>query len=205
MPCETVETVETVAPTDCALSTPPPLGPTRLLRTARLARCVGKNRSGCDVFVDVGGHVLCQHGERAATIESWMKKEAVDATFVRNSVCDCKNVDGLHTKYAVPAESLPTQPTRAALFPLLGELGCEEMCVRGRPQRLAYRNKACGEVWIQPSGAPVCPHGNSSRVLATIRKGDKKHRSNSVVKCECKLALPDRECSIFCKVVRPAA
>ena len=176
------------------------VGPTVLLESGRLARRVGTNRSGRDVFVDVGGHAVCEHGERAATIEAWMKREKADAAFVRPSACTCGNVDGLRTKYDVAAADLPAQPTSAALFALLGELGCEEaLGAQARPQRLAYRSKARGgEVWVQPSGALVCPHGNSRRVLATIRKRDKAHRSHSVVQCDCKLAMPDREGSLLC-------
>ena len=145
---------------------PESIGPTVLLASGRLCRRVAINRSDRHVYIDSGGHAVCEHGERKATIATWLAREQQDPDYKRPSLCDCVNVDGLCTKYAIPPEEWPVRPEKP-LYHLLGDLGVEQKAVSGRPQRLAFRT-ATVETWVRPSGCLVCQHGNSRRVLKSI-------------------------------------
>ena len=173
----------------------PPLGPTRLMASGRLARRVATNRSDKGVYIDGTGHAVCEHGERWPSIAAWRVREQEDPSFVRPSLCDCENIDGLKTQYGVPPEEWPVHDERLSLYELLGSLGAEEAKVRGRPQRLAFRT-ARAATWVQPSGALVCCHGNSRRVLGALRKGG-TCRAKVTTPCACVVSVPRREGSVF--------
>ena len=57
------------------VTTVPVVGPTVLLASGRLGRQVSVNRSDRPVYVDREGLPCCAHGERATTIQSWLKHE----------------------------------------------------------------------------------------------------------------------------------
>lgn len=175
------------------------LGPTTLLASGRIGREVGVNRSDRPVFVDAEGHICCEHGERAATIQSWInaERENPEATVCRPSVCNCANLDGLLTSYHVPDAERPVQS--GSLFKLVGSLGTTEIKANTRPQRFVLTTHKGNEIWVQPSGTIVCRHGNSQKTLNKLTMGkEARFRSASVVKCACRsLSIPRRVGSVF--------
>lgn len=170
------------------------LGPTKLLASGRIGREVGVNRSDRPVFVDPDGHICCEHGERAATIQSWIN---AGTAVCRPSVCDCKNLDGLLTTYDVPEEQWPVHG--GSLFKLCGSLGTAEITANTRPQRFVLTTHEGHELWVQPSGTIVCKHGNSRKTLNKLSTcKTARFRSSSIVKCDCRsLRIPRRVGSVF--------
>ena len=144
------------------------LGPTTLLASGRIGREVAVNRSDRPVFVDSDGHICCEHGERAATIQSWInaERETPDTAVCRPSVCDCANLDGLLTTYDVPNENLPVHG--GSLFKLCGSLGTAEITANTRPQRFVLTTHEGHELWVQPSGMIVS--GTDRRFPALCKK-----------------------------------
>ena len=174
-------------------------GPTTLLVSGRLGCQIGVNRSDRPVFVDSEGHICCEHGERAATIQSWIntERENPGTTVCRPSLCDCANLDGLLTSYNVPDEKRPVQS--GSLFKLCGSLGNTEIKANTRPQRFVLTTYDGHELWVQPSGTIVCKHGNSRKMLNKLNTCKAaRFRSSSVVKCVCRsLSVPRRVGSVF--------
>ena len=170
------------------------LGPTTLLASGRIGREVGVNRSDRPVFVDSDGHICCEHGERAATIQSWInaERETPDTAVSRPSVCDCANLDGLLTTYDVPNENLPVHG--GSLFKLCGSLGTAEITANTRPQRFVLTTHEGHELWVQPSGTIVCKQQSEDcgttkhryRIGAAVRGGETKDErsKNSLVSFE---------------------
>lgn len=178
----------------------PPLGPTVLLSSGRLGREVGVNRSDKPVYIDSQGHLCCQHGERAPTIQAWLNKERAgskETVSDRPSVCDCQNLDGLMTDYKVDEALWPKQT--CSLYKLLGALGNEEIECNTRPQRFALKTHTGDELFIQPSGTLVCRHGNTKKTLIKLNANPTaKFRSSRTVKCGCtSLSVPRRVGSVF--------
>ena len=175
------------------------LGPTKLLASGRIGREVGVNRSDRPVFVDADGHICCEHGERAATIQSWInaERENPEATVCRPSVCNCANLDGLLTSYDVPCDERPA--SNGSLFKLVGWLGAAEIKANTRPQRFVLTTYEGNDIWVQPSGTIVCEHGNSKKALNKLNTcKNVRFRSKSIVKCNCRsLSIPRRVGSVF--------
>jgi hypothetical protein len=173
---------------------PSAFGPPKLLTSGRIGRQVATNRCGKPVFIDTNGLTCCEHGERHPSITSWINSARANPSFQRPSPCTCENVDGLMTNYEVDTLDLP--PADIPLYKLLTAMGNEEKMVNTRPQRIALKTPTC-ELWIQPSGTIVCPHGNSRKVLGRMRKEATRFRSNGVVKCNCMMNIPRRVGSVF--------
>ena len=175
------------------------LGPTKLLVSGRIGREVGVNRSDRPVFVDSDGHICCEHGERAATIQSWInaERENPNTAVCRPSVCDCANLDGLLTTYDVPNEKWPVHSE--SLFKLCGSLGTAEITANTRPQRFVLITHAGHELWVQPSGTIVCRHGHTQKTLNKLNTcKTARFRSSTIVKCSCRsLSIPRRVGSVF--------
>ena len=175
------------------------LGPTTLLASGRIGREVGVNRSDRPVFVDAEGHICCEHGERAATLQSWinMERENPETTVCRPSVCNCANLDGLLTSYSVPDEERPAPS--GSLFKLVGSLRATEIEANTRPQRFVLTTHEGNEIWVQPSGTIVCKHGNSQKTLKKLNTcKNARFRSTNIVKCNCRsLSIPRRVGSVF--------
>ena len=175
------------------------LGPTTLLASGRIGREVGVNRSDRPVFVDAEGHICCEHGERAATIQSWInvERENPETTVCRPSVCNCANLDGLLTSYQVPCDERPAPS--GSLFKLVGSLGAAEIKANTRPQRFVLTTHEGNEIWVQPSGTRVCKHGNTQKTLHKLNScNSARFRSTSIVKCNCRsLSVPRRVGSVF--------
>ena len=173
------------------------LGPTKLLASGRTGRQIAVNRSDNPVFVESNSKLLCHHGERSGSIMAWLAIEHKDPTYVRPSVCDCGNIDGLMSDYALDADSLPDPVLeRLSLYKLLEQLGAEKKKVNSRPQCKALTTND-GEVWVQPAGTIVCTHGNSKKVLTRLVAGKSSFKHKSLVKCNCVLNVPRRAGSIF--------
>lgn len=175
------------------------LGPTTLLASGRIGREVGINRSDRPVFVDSDGHICCEHGERSATIQSWInaERETPGTAVCRPSVCDCANLDGLLTTYDVPEAQWPVRG--GSLFKLCGSLETAEITANTRPQRFVLTTHEGHELWVQPSGTIVCKHGNSRKTLNKLSTcKTARFRSSSIVKCDCRsLRTPRRVGSVF--------
>jgi len=177
------------------------LGPTTLLASGRVGREVGVNRSDRPVYIDAEGHICCEHGERAATIQSWTNAERTNlgTAACRPSVCNCANIDGLLTSYHVPDDEWPAPS--GSLFKLVGSLGAAEIKANTRPQRFVLTTHEGNEIWVQPSGTIVCRHGNSQKTLNKLTTcKTARFRSASIVKCSCRsVSIPRRVGSVFVK------
>ena len=149
------------------------LGPTVLLSSGRLGREVGVNRSDRPVFIDSEGHICCEHGERAPTIQAWLNAERAKDGGSRPSVCDCQNLDGLLTSYSVEESEWPK--LTCSVYKQLGALGAQETNFNTRPQRFALTTREGVELWVQPSGMLVCKHGNSKKTTGEIEEQWSKH------------------------------
>jgi hypothetical protein len=171
-------------------------GPTVLLATGRLGRKIATNRSDRPVFVDADGHLCCEHGERAPTLMSWFASERADPEFVRPSLCDCQNIDGLMSTHDVSASDRPSLEG-TTVYELLKRAGAEARVVGTRPQRLALCMRG-SELWVQPKGTLVCGHGNSRRALKRMTKdASARLKSSRAVRCQCVLSTPRRVGSVF--------
>jgi hypothetical protein len=173
------------------------IGSTVLLPSGRVGRQVAINRSDKPVFIDNEGKLVCNHGERAPSIMCWLASERTDPTFVRPSVCDCGNIDGLMTEYQIKESDRPKPPSaEQPLYKFLGTVGAEETIMNTRPQRKALVTRH-GEIWVQPAGTLVCKHGNTRKTLAKIANGNLCFKRKPCMLCKCSLKIPRRVGSIF--------
>ena len=174
------------------------LGPPKLLESGRMGRQVALNRSDKPVFVDNQGKLTCHHGERAICIQEWLAKERADESFVRPSVCDCQNIDGLLTDYKLADTDKCVCPASMRdFYQLLGALDAEQKVLNTRPQRKALTTPE-GELWMQPSGTLVCTHGNTRKMLSRFAAGHApSFKRKSLTPCKCTLRIPRRRGSVF--------
>ena len=111
-----------------------------VLPTMRIAKLHHVTDSGRKVFVTPAGKLVCEHGECASSIGSWVSAEQAaqlvgEQPFARNSVCDCQNTDGMHWTKAMPSPLVPLDPPADTLFGVLDALGTHKITVRGRTLR----------------------------------------------------------------------
>ena len=72
-----------------------------VLPTMRVARLHHVTDCGRKVFITPAGKLICEHGECASSIGSWVSAEQAaqrvgEQPFSRNGICDCQNTDGMH-------------------------------------------------------------------------------------------------------------
>lgn len=150
-----------------------------LMPTYRFACLHAEEEDGRRTFVTAQGTLLCEHGEKACTINSWLHRErqaerSGKAPSPRDSICDCKTAERLWAT-APPRTEVAQLP--ASLYEHLCETGAPMMLHKGREAR---RMPWSGGVHLTTMGKLVCTHGLS---LATI--ADKRRVAESR-RCACK-------------------
>ena len=145
--------------------------------------------SGRAVFAGPDGTLLCEHGECASTISTWVAMEAAarlkgDAVPNRSSACTCQSTTGLHVSTDTPRvasedisifDTLSTQPAAA------------EYIASGR----VYRHVPGSGLYIDRSGHVVCKHGRRASLLARHRAAPKTNPLGGG-KCDCVIHVPRR-------------
>ena len=89
-----------------------------------------------------------------------------------------------------------TPKLEGSLYHLLGAMGAREVVRKTRPQRLALATKK-GEVWVQPSGLLVCPHGHSRRMIYKLRGKGAVSKRKAPDPCGCTIHVPHRIGSVL--------
>jgi hypothetical protein len=114
--------------------TPPDIANRELiiLKTRRLAKLYRVNSDGRMVFITPTALLLCEHGECAPAITSWVIRETqaeLDglATPKRESTCNCLNTDGMYFTEA--------KPDMRGIFSFLEGPGTKKLVVHGRVAR----------------------------------------------------------------------
>jgi hypothetical protein len=154
-----------------------------LMPTFAFAELHREEKDGRRTFVSHDGTLLCQHGEKAGCITTWLHRERCAAQRgepapVRHSICDCQTADGLWSK----ATSLPTSAMPDSLFDYLAESGASKILHKGREARRVPWSHG---MHLTTMGKLVCSHGCSKATLHDKRRqlrgnGDLKNR------CACK-------------------
>jgi hypothetical protein len=167
-----------------------------VLPTMRVARLHHVTDCGRKVFITPAGKLVCEHGECASSIGSWVSAEQAaqrvdEQPFSRNSICDCQNTDGMHWGKAMPSPLVPLDPPADTLFGVLDALGTHKVTVRGRTLRhVPYTCDSSALFVAQKGGFLCCRHGHSLSVLKAIEKGKPtKFRGGA---CTCSVTAPPR-------------
>ena len=125
------------------------------------------------VFLAADGHTrLCEHGETASAISQYSNGSRTRPV---DSACSCMNTDGLTAGRFQKAPS--NWHNAPPYYDVLVARGVEEVELPGgrAARRLPY---AIGntKVFMLPSGALRCRHGNSESTLRSVKKGGAKPR-----------------------------
>ena len=125
------------------------------------------------VFLAADGRTrLCEHGETASAISQYSNGSRTRPV---DSACPCMNMDGLTAGRFQKAP--PNWHNAPPYYDVLVARGAEEIDLPGgrAARRLPY---AIGntEVFMLPSGALRCRHGNSESTLRSVEKGGAKPR-----------------------------
>ena len=150
-----------------------------LMPTYRFAYLHAVEEDGRRTFVTAQGILLCEHGEKACTINSWLHRERRaehngEAAPPRNSICDCRTAERLWATVPPPTE---VAPLPESLYGHLCETGKPKMDHKGREARQLPWS---GGVHLTTMGKLVCKHGLSIVTLAD------KRRAIDGRKCTCK-------------------
>lgn len=162
----------------------------------RIARLHHVSDSGRNVFITTNGKLVCEHGECASSIGSWVSTEqaallAGDEQPSRHSPCDCSNTDGMHWTKAMPQALVCLDPPANSLYDMLGALGTCTVMVRGRALRHVPHTCSTSALFVSPKGGMLCcRHGHSLNVLKNIQKGTPTKFRGGV--CSCNVKRPPR-------------
>ena len=167
------------------------------MRVARLHHFTEERR----VFVTSDAKLLCEHGELASSIGSWLSKEQRAMRDgleppPRNSVCDCQNTDGLHWTKEMPGPRDSVAPPASTLYGVLEALDAFKVEVRGRPLRQVPHTSGDDALFVSRKGGVLCcRHGTSLSALRGMRAGKiVKARGEP---CGCCVAQPPRRVGLM--------
>ena len=145
------------------------------LRVAKLHHT--REDSGRRVFITTNGKLVCEHGECASSIGSWVSAEQRahldgDAPPPRNSICDCGNTDGMHWTKNMSKPLVDITPPSETLFGVLDSLDTHRVTVRGHTLRHVPHTCGASALFVsQKGGVLCCRHGHSLNVLRGMRNG----------------------------------
>ena len=165
------------------------------LRVAKLHNV--REDSGRRVFITMNGKLVCEHGECASSIGSWVSAEQRahldgDAPPPRNSICDCGNTDAMHWTKNMPKPLVEINPPSDTLFGVLDSLDTHSVTVRGHMLRHVPHTCGASALFVsQKGGVLCCRHGHSLNVLRGIRSG-KPSKVRGGPCCCCSYAPPRR-------------
>ena len=125
------------------------------------------------VFLAADGRTrLCEHGETASAISQYSNGSRTRPV---DSVCSCMNMDGLTAGRFQKAPS--NWHNAPPYYDVLVARGAEEIELPGgRAARRLPHAIGNTEVFMLPSGALRCRHGNSESTLRSVKKGGAKPR-----------------------------
>ena len=153
--------------------------------------------SGRRVFITANSKLVCEHGECASSIGSWVSAEqranleGKDAP-PRNSICDCSNTDGMHWTKSMPKPITAVDPPADTLFGVLDWLDTHKVVVRGHTLRhIPHTCNASALFVSQKGGLLCCRHGHSLNVLRAMHSGKPTKFRGGVCRC-CPSAPPRR-------------
>lgn len=173
------------------------IGDRALLPSFKMAHLVNIEADGRKVYADAAGVLLCEHGERASTISTWLLNEKtarLNGMTVpkRTSSCTCQTTEGLHKTYLCKAKDNPALST-VSLFEHLQSLDTDRKTFKGREARHIPFTRDEFTAYVTVDGRILCKHG---RARLTLQWDGKRARKSGVAPtsaCGCKpFPLPKR-------------
>jgi hypothetical protein len=152
--------------------------------------------SGRRVFITANSKLVCEHGECASSIGSWVSAEQRASlegkdTPPRNSICDCSNTDGMHWTKSMPEPKVTVDPPADTLFDVLDCLDTHKVVVRGHALRHIPHTCGTSALFVsQKGGLLCCRHGHSLNVLRAMQNGKPTKFRGGV--CRCRPCAPPR-------------
>ena len=164
------------------------------LRVAKLHHI--REECGRRVFITTDGKLVCEHGECASSIGSWVSAEqranveSEDAP-PRKSICDCSNTDGMHWTKGMPKPIVAIDPPADTLFGVLNSLDTHKVLVRGHALRHVPHTCDASALFVsQKGGLLCCRHGHSLNVLRAMHSGKTTKFRGGI--CHCCPQTPPR-------------
>ena len=167
------------------------IGERVLLPCFKLAYLVHIEPDGRKVFKDDDFNLVCEHGERASTIHSFLLKEKLAKQNglpipARSSECTCQTTEGMHkTNVKLTDSNFP--PARpVSLFEHVSTLNTDQQTFKGRE---AVRIPFTRDEWttyITNDGRLVCKHGRARATLLWDGKQTRKYGKVPQAACGCK-------------------
>ena len=172
------------------------IGDRVLLPTFKLATLVSVEPDGREIYKDdSSGHLLCEHGERASTICTWILNEKMAALNqapvpARSSTCTCQTTEGMHKTHLAQQNAGPSPaPPAVSLFEHLTALDTDRQCFKGREARHIPFTRNQYTTYITQDGKMLCKHGRARMTLQWDGKQTRKHGRVPRAACGC-LACP---------------
>ena len=167
-----------------------------LLPSFKMGRLINVEPDGRKIYKDdASGHLLCEHGERASTINSWVLNEK---TAKMNgmpipprlaSCCTCQTTEGMHKAYPI----LTPSPPALSLFEHLQLLDTDCQHFKGREARRIPFTHNEFATYVTRDGKLLCKHGRARLTLQWDGKRARKHGEVPRGACGCKaFPLPKR-------------
>ena len=173
------------------------IGERVLLPSFKMGKLIQTEPDGRKIFMeDSTGHLLCEHGERASTIGTWLLNERTarqNGTPVppRTSSCHCQTTEGLHKSYNL-AQQNPS-PSTMSLFEHLQSLDTECKTFKGREARHIPFTQNELAAYVTVDGRILCKHGRARLTLLWDGKQTRKHGAAPKAACGCKaFPIPKR-------------
>ena len=172
------------------------VGDLELLPSFKMGRLINVEPDGRKIYkCDSSGHLLCEHGERASTISSWVlgeKTAKLNGTPVParlGSSCTCQTTEGMHKAYLAS----PPSPPAVSLFEHLQLLDTDCQHFKGREARHIPFTHDEYVTYVTRDGRMLCKHGRARLTLQWDGKQARKHGAVPKAACGCKaFPLPKR-------------
>jgi len=154
---------------------------------------------GRKIFRDDESNLVCEHGERASTIHSFLYQEKLAKQNglpmpARSSVCTCQTTEGLHkTSLAEHDANFPPAPP-VSIFEHLNALEhADRQCFKGREAVRIPFTRSEYTTFITKDGRLVCKHGRARNTLLWDGKQTRKYGKAPLAACGCKAcSIPKR-------------
>lgn len=170
------------------------IGERALLPSFKMGTLLNIQPDGRKVYMeDSTGHLLCEHGERASTICTWLLNERTARLNgmplpPRTSCCDCQTTEGMHKTYLAPQN-----PTAVSVFEHLESLDTDRKTFKGREARHIPFTDNEYMAYVTVDGRILCKHGRARLTLQWDGKQIRKHGVAPRAACGCKaFPLPKR-------------
>lgn len=171
------------------------IGERVLLPSFKMAQLVNIEPDGRKVYADAAGVLLCEHGELASTIGTWLLNEKTarlngEAIPARQSACTCKTTEGLHKAGLARDDA---NLSEVSLFDHLQFLNTDEQKFKGREARHIPFTHSEYTAFVTVDGRILCKHGRSRLTLQWDGKRFRKDGKVPTSACGCKaFRIPKR-------------